>query len=225
MNDTENLSLRRSSARDFWGLPFFAMAALSLCAGCGPSAPRPKPPVVEPRAPINPELEQPPEKKPEKKVEPQPQTPEEKPALPPPMLVAPAGPVEPGVKGQQGAAIPISFDDLILEIKPGETFQESHLTPRAKELIGKQVAIRGYIFSELTTTTLTRFPFLRNVECPFGPGANPTHVIDVQMEGESTTEYTTRPVTVIGVLTAEPYIGFDGTAWAIFRIVARRVQR
>lgn len=141
------------------------------------------------------------------------------------MLVAPAGPAEPGVNAKQGAAIPISFDDLALNLPMGATYRESHLTPRAKELIGKQVAIRGYMWSELTTTTLRRFPFLRNPECPFGPGANAEHVIDVEMEEGKTTEYTTQPVTVVGILTATPYIGDDGTAWAIFRIVARRVHR
>jgi hypothetical protein len=199
----------------------WAALLLSFASGCGPIA---APPKKDP-APQTKVVEPPAVNQVEKKVEPKTAPPDEKPALPPPMLVAPAGPAEPGVNAKQGAAIPISFDDLALSLPMGKAFEESLLTPRAKELVGKQVAIRGYMWSELTTSTLTRFPFLRNPECPFGPGANAEHVIDVQMEGETTTQYTTQPVTVIGILTAEPYIGDDGTAWAIFRIVARRVQR
>jgi len=203
-----------------WNALFASLAMLFLSVpGCGPTKTSPPAPPKE-----NESVKTPKGSKEVKPLEKKPDPPVEPDALPPPMLVIPAGPPEPGVK-QATAAIPISFDDLRLSLKSGEAFDKSLLTSRAKELVGKQVAIRGYIFSELTTTSLVRFPFLRSAECPFGPGANAEHVIDVQLEGESTTEYTTRPVTVIGVLSAEPYIGDDGTPWAIFRIVARRVQR
>lgn len=201
-------------------------AAISLLAiaaflGCSPN-----PPTVTPNPPAQPEpmpAVAPMEKVEQPIVAAKPPVSDEKAALAPPPLVVPAGPVENGEFGKVGPPIPISFDDVVLGIKANLVFYRSMLSPRAKELEGKMVTIRGYIYGDgaFTNDGIKDFALLRNTECVFGPGGPADHVIHVVMSGDASAKYTTGPVTVTGLLTVKPYTGFDGNTWAIYHIQAR----
>lgn len=181
-------------------------------APASPAAPQPAAPAPAPSADPPPKPAQP-------------VAPDEPAALAPPPLVIPAGPVENGEFGQVGPPIPISFDDLVLGIKPDVVFFRSMLTPRAKELEGKLVALRGYFDNDIFVKDgIKRFVLLRNTECLFGPGGLADHVIDVELIDDATAKYTNRPITVTGLLSVRPYTGFDGNTWAIYHIKARKVE-
>lgn len=199
--------------------------ALLLMFGTGCTS-EPSSPAITPETPVAPRVT-PAAMPPEKPAvdPPQPMVPAEGPALAPPPLVQPAGPVENGEFGQVGPPIPISFDDIVLDLKPDIVFFRSMLTPRAKELEGKLVSLRGYFDNEIYVKDgIKQFVLLRNTECKFGPGYAADHVIAVELVPGGTAKYVSRPITVTGLLTVKPYTGFDGNSWAVYHILARKVE-
>lgn len=98
----------------------------------------------------------------------------------------------------------ITFDTIKFEMEKGTEFKRSMLTEAIEDLMGDKVRIRGYMYPTFKKSGIKRFVLVRdNQECCFGPGAALFDCIVVEMAGEASTSYTTRPVTVEGVF------GFD----------------
>lgn len=98
------------------------------------------------------------------------------------------------------------------------------LTYDVEQLEGKTVRIEGFIFGGalFTTKGIKKFPLLREKECPFGEGGQAYHAIDVELQGKSTIDFTTEPVTVEGVFHIRPFQGPDGNTWAVYAIDATK---
>jgi hypothetical protein len=123
-----------------------------------------------------------------------------------------------------GRVLETTFDDVKFEMEKTDTFQRSMLTPKVKELFGRQIRIRGYIFPT-STKRLKQFVLMRdNLECCFGPGAALFDCILVYMEPGETAEYTTRMVEVEGTFRLEEYTDYDGTVRAIYRMDGKAVE-
>ena len=100
----------------------------------------------------------------------------------------------------------ITFDDLALDLPAGTLFSEDLLTPRVKELDGKEIRLRGFIFAGgvFQSTGIKSFPFVMNTQCKFGPQGLAYGVILVDLNEGVTTDFTTYPVTVEGTLRVTP---------------------
>jgi hypothetical protein len=112
----------------------------------------------------------------------------------------------------------ITFDDLNTEMPADVKWDAKYLTDRIKELDGKTVKIAGVMYPDVRTKGITEFVMLKNSECLFGPGGPAHHVIMIYLGGEESTRFTTRAVTVEGVLLVKPWEGPDGNTWALYEL-------
>jgi hypothetical protein len=118
----------------------------------------------------------------------------------------------------------ITFDDIKFDIEKDAKFERSLFTPAIEELNGRSIRIRGYILPTFQQSGIRNFVLVRdNMECCFGPGAAIYDCIIVDMIG-ATAEFTTRPVTVEGVLTFREVLDFDGITRAIYHLDAVSVK-
>ena len=138
-------------------------------------------------------------------------------------IVAPA-PHDQRAAGQDTRPRTISFDDLEIDLAPGQAYDESLLTDRIRELDGCRVVIRGFMYPSFQQAGIREFVMLKNTECRFGPGEPPHHVMLVVLRSGETTSFTVRPLALEGRLSVSPYIGPDGTAWALYRLDEARVR-
>lgn len=133
----------------------------------------------------------------------------------------------PKVEFAQKAGEPkeISFDDLVFEMEKGGKFERSMLTEKILQMNGEQIRIRGFIRPAFKETGISKFVFVRdNQECCFGPGAALYDCILVELGGDKTTDYTVRPITVLGTLYLKEFKGPDGNIWAIYRMKNASVE-
>jgi hypothetical protein len=112
----------------------------------------------------------------------------------------------------------ITFDDLNTEMPADVKWEAKYLTDRIKELDGKTVKIAGVMYPDVRTKGITEFVMLKNSECLFGPGGPAHHVVMVYLGGDESTRFTTRAVTVEGVLVVKPWEGPDGNIWALYEL-------
>jgi hypothetical protein len=133
----------------------------------------------------------------------------------------------PKVEFAQKAGEPkqISFDDLVFEMEKGGKFERSMLTEKILQMNGEQIRIRGFIRPAFKEPGISKFVFVRdNQECCFGPGAALYDCILVELGGEKTTDYTVRPITVLGTIYMKEFKGPDGNIWAIYRMKNASVE-
>ena len=126
---------------------------------------------------------------------------------------------------KEGEPKEISFDDLVFEMEKGGKFERSMLTEKILQMNGERIRIRGFIRPAFKETGISKFVFVRdNQECCFGPGAALYDCILVELGGEKTTDYTVRPITVLGTLYMKEFKGPDGNIWAIYRMKNASVE-
>jgi len=124
-----------------------------------------------------------------------------------------------------GSPRDISFDDIKLDLKKGEAYQQSKLTPVVKKLDGKPIRIRGYIYPSFQQKGLKQFVLVRdNLECCFGPKAALHDCILVEMAEGAATSYTVVPVSVEGKFSVRELAGPDGNVLAIYHLDGKEVK-
>lgn len=129
------------------------------------------------------------------------------------------------IKNNQSNSYDLTFDDLAFEIKDGEAFHWSMITPEILEYNGSKIRLRGYIRPSFKSRGLEQFIFVRdNQECCFGPGAALFDCVLVKMAAGYGVDYTVRPVTLEGEFYMRKYAGPDGNVWAIFRMKEARLK-
>jgi hypothetical protein len=119
---------------------------------------------------------------------------------------------------RSGKPTDITYDDLNTEMPQDVKWEPKYLTDRIKELEGKTVKIAGFMLADFRTKGITEFVMLKNTECKFGPGGSAHHVVLVHLGPGEETRYTTRAVTVEGVLQLKPWDGPDGNTWALYEL-------
>lgn len=118
----------------------------------------------------------------------------------------------------------INFDDIKFDIEKDAKFQRSMFTPKIEELEGRSIRVRGYILPTFQQSGIRNFVLVRdNLQCCFGPGAAIYDCIVVDMAGAGA-DFTTRPVTVEGVLTFREVLDFDGITRAIYHLDGTAVK-
>lgn len=122
-----------------------------------------------------------------------------------------------------------TFDDLKFDIERGGKFDKGMLPEKILELNKKSMRIRGFILptSVFQEVGIKQFVLVRdNQECCFGPGAMLYDCIIIEMEGDKTTQFSTRPISVKGKfeVDTETFKYPDGTYYAIFKMKASEVK-
>lgn len=113
-----------------------------------------------------------------------------------------------------------TFDDIKFDIEKGESFERSMLNDQVKQLFGKRIRIRGYIFPTFRSKGIKQFVLVRdNQECCFGPGAALYDCIRVTLEEGKAIEYTRSPVAVEGTFKLEEFFKDpERTVGAVFHL-------
>lgn len=122
----------------------------------------------------------------------------------------------------------ITFDDLKFDIEKDGKFEREMLTEEIEKLHDQTVRLRGFILpaSVMQLRNIKKFVLVRdNQECCFGPGAALYDAVIVQMVGDATVEFTTRPVAVKGKFKIKEfkYPGDEGH-YAIYELQATEVE-
>jgi hypothetical protein len=119
----------------------------------------------------------------------------------------------------------LTFDDLVFPMEKDQPFVESLLTDKIRGLFGRKVKIRGYIHPSCPFQTgVTSFILVRDDQsCCFGPGAALYDAIIVDMLPGRTTNFSTKPIAVEGVLTFREFKDF-GKHLAIYHLDAEAVE-
>lgn len=116
-----------------------------------------------------------------------------------------------------------TFDDIKFDIQPDAPFDREMLTDQIESLVGKRIAIRGYILPS-ARDKLRDFVLVRDdQECCFGPGAALYDCILVEMAPGEVADFSLRPVAVEGVFRVEP-LDIFGQTRAVFRMTADKVE-
>jgi hypothetical protein len=122
-----------------------------------------------------------------------------------------------------------TFDDLKFEIERGGKFEKKMLPEKILDFNKKTMRIRGYILptSVFQQSGIKQFVLVRdNQECCFGPGAMLYDCIIVEMDGDKSIDFSTRPISVRGKfeVDTESFKYPDGTYYAIFKLKATEVK-
>lgn len=147
-------------------------------------------------------------------------------------ISGPAGekPALPKIPAEQAnladdAVAAITFEDLKTEMPADTKFEPSMLPERVKQLDGRRVNIRGFIFpSIMQQEGIKRFPLVMNTQCKFGPGGQAHCIIMVDMVGDAAASFTVRPIAVEGRLTIQPWDGPDGNTWYLYHMDGERIE-
>jgi len=135
--------------------------------------------------------------------------------------VVPTGPPPTDRDGR----LELTFDDLSFEMEKGGKFERSMLTERIKKFHGEEVRLRGFIRPSFRQSKIEKFVFVRDdKECCFGPGAAIYDNALVSLKKGTQTDYTVRPVVVVGQLYLKEYETPDGMVLSIYRIKQGKIE-
>jgi hypothetical protein len=119
----------------------------------------------------------------------------------------------------------ITWERLDIGMEPDSVYQPWMLKTSVKVLEGKPVRIKGFMNGAVfQTTNIRNFHLMREKECPFGPGGQAHHAIEVELQGRVRTNFTTEEVTVEGIFSVAPVTGENGKTWSVYRIVGTAVK-
>ena len=118
-----------------------------------------------------------------------------------------------------------SFDTIKFDIEKGAPFKSEMLTKDIAALEGQLVRIRGYMLPSFQQSGIKKFVLVRdNMECCFGPGAALYDCVIIEMKGNSSAEFSVRPIAVEGVFKVSEFKGPDGKHLAIYHIDGRSAK-
>lgn len=140
----------------------------------------------------------------------------------PPKPVVPEKPPQPEIpKGPED----VTWERLDIGMEPDSVFQPWMLTTSIKVLEGKPVRIKGWMNGAVfQRNNIRTFFLMREKECPFGPGGQAHHAIEVELAGKLRTSYTTDEITVEGTFSVVPMKGENGNTWSLYRISGTAVK-
>jgi hypothetical protein len=119
----------------------------------------------------------------------------------------------------------ITFDTVKLDMKKGDPFKRSLITPTIERLDGARIRVRGYILPPFQQTGLTRFVLVRdNMACCFGPGAMIFDSMIVELKPGLTIDYVISPVAVEGTFNIRVVEGPSGKPISIYHVLGEKVQ-
>ncbi len=134
-------------------------------------------------------------------------------------------PSRPAVASRNQAIRDVSFDTVKLDMKKGDPFKRSLITPAIEKLEGARIRIRGYILPPFQQTGLARFVLVRdNMACCFGPGAMIFDSMIIELKPGLTTDYVISPVAVEGTFSIRVVEGPSGKPISIYHVLGEKVE-
>ena len=118
--------------------------------------------------------------------------------------------------------VPEGYQRLSYDVLQPDTSVPGQLYPPiARQLDGKRVFIKGYVYPSKQTSGIRRFLLCRdNGECCFGGQPRLTDMIDVTLKDPLRLEYATRPFAVAGTFRFEPTRTPDGQFAVLYHLEA-----
>ncbi|HKD36118.1 MAG TPA: DUF3299 domain-containing protein [Pirellulales bacterium] len=131
----------------------------------------------------------------------------------------------PAVASGNQAIKDITFDTVKLDLKKGDPFKRSLITPAIEKLDGGRIRVRGYILPPFQQSGLTRFVLVRdNMACCFGPGAMIYDSMIVELKPGLTIDYVISPVAVEGTFNIRVVDGPGGKPISIYHMLGEKVE-
>jgi hypothetical protein len=116
----------------------------------------------------------------------------------------------------------IGFDDIKLDLKLGQAFDQSLLTEKVRGYDGKTISIRGFMSPSFQADGITEFVLMGIPPIKFGVETADKY-IRVRLKKGTSTSYTIRPVTVVGSFKIKQFKVGKKT-WAIYELQAGQMK-
>jgi hypothetical protein len=119
----------------------------------------------------------------------------------------------------------ITWERLDIGMEPDSVYQPWMLTHAIKVLEGKPVRIKGFMHGAVfQKNNIRTFHLMREKECPFGPGGQAHHAIEVELQGSLRTSLRTDEVTIEGIFHVTPVTGENGNTWSLYRLEGTSIR-
>jgi hypothetical protein len=119
----------------------------------------------------------------------------------------------------------LKWERLDIGMEPDSVYQPWMLTTAIKVLEGKPVRIKGWMHGAVfQRSNIRNFHLMREKECPFGPGGQAHHAIEVVMQGANRADFSVEEITVEGIFSIVPVTGENGKTWSLYRIEGTAVK-
>jgi hypothetical protein len=119
----------------------------------------------------------------------------------------------------------ITWEQLDIGMEPDSVYQPWMMKHDIKLLDGKPVRLKGFMHGAVFQRTGIRtFHLMREFECPFGPGGQAHHAMQVDLQGKLRTNFTTDEITVEGIFHIRPVTGENGNTWSLYYLEGTAVQ-
>jgi hypothetical protein len=119
----------------------------------------------------------------------------------------------------------ITWERLDIGMEPDSVYQPWMLTHAIKVLEGKPVRIKGFMHGAVfQKNNIRTFHLMREKECPFGPGGQAHHAIEVELQGSLRTSLRTDEVTIEGIFHVTPVKGENGNTWSLYRLEGTSIR-
>jgi hypothetical protein len=147
------------------------------------------------------------------------------PPAPPPLANNPAESPAAVEKPAPPVTEDLKWERLDIGMEPDSVYQPWMLTTAIKVLEGKPVRIRGWMHGAVfQRSNIRNFHLMREKECPFGPGGQAHHAIEVVMQGTQRADFSVDEMTVEGIFRVVPVTGENGKTWSLYRIEGTAVK-
>ncbi|WP_425618257.1 hypothetical protein NA78x_001959 [Anatilimnocola sp. NA78] len=119
----------------------------------------------------------------------------------------------------------ITWERLDIGMEPDSVYQPWMLKHQVKVLEGKPVRIKGFMHGAVfQRNNIRTFFLLREIDCPFGPGGQAHHAIEVELQGKLRTSFNNQERTVEGIFSVVPMKGENGNTWSLYRIAGTSIE-
>jgi hypothetical protein len=119
----------------------------------------------------------------------------------------------------------LKWERLDIGMEPDSVYQPWMLTTAIKVLEGQPVRIKGWMHGAVfQRSNIRNFHLMREKECPFGPGGQAHHAIEVVMQGSQRADFSVEEITVEGIFHVVPVTGENGKTWSLYRIEGTAVK-
>jgi hypothetical protein len=119
----------------------------------------------------------------------------------------------------------ITFDTIKFDIKKGQKFKRTMLTPAIEGMKAQKVRLRGYMLPPYQTTGITKFVLVRDSgECCFGPDAMIYDCVMVEMQEGASATFTGRAIQVEGTFDIEPVDDGNGNLMVLYQLRGNAVK-
>ncbi len=134
-------------------------------------------------------------------------------------------PAAPGIVEKPPVTEDLKWERLDIGMEPDSVYQPWMLTTAIKVLEGQPVRIKGWMHGAVfQRSNIRNFHLMREKECPFGPGGQAHHAIEVVLQGSLRTDFSVEEITVEGIFHVVPVTGENGKTWSLYRIEGTAVK-